>query len=69
MSTRKPPVSEQRIAFEAWFKANNTTVSLVRTGHGYIDNTTRVAWRAWQAASAQPAVQHLPADDTEGGAA
>jgi len=50
MSMRKPPVSEQRIAFESWFKSSHTSANLVRTDKGYIDNTTRVAWRAWQAA-------------------
>jgi hypothetical protein len=54
MSMHKPPASEQRIAFETWYKANDTSANLVRTGKGYIDNTTRVAWRVWQAAPAAP---------------
>jgi hypothetical protein len=54
MATRKAPVSEQRIAFETWYKANNTSANLIRTGKGYVDNTARVAWRAWQAAQPAP---------------
>lgn len=50
MSLYKQPVSDQRIAFEAWYSASHTGVILARTQKGYIDNTTRVAWRAWQAA-------------------
>lgn len=50
MSMYKPPVSPQRIAFEAWYRDNDSGANLVRTGKGYIDSTTRVAWRAWQAA-------------------
>ena len=44
----KPPISPQRKAFEAWFVASNTSACLRRGRKGYIDNTTRVAWRAWQ---------------------
>lgn len=50
MSLYKQPVSDQRIAFEAWYSNSHTSVILARTSKGYIDNTTRVAWRAWQAA-------------------
>ena len=53
MSLYKQPVSDQRIAFEAWYSASNTSVCLIRTQKGYIDNTARVAWRAWQAAIGQ----------------
>jgi hypothetical protein len=76
MSIYKPPVSDERIAFEAWYSASHTSASLDRSSKGYIRETTRVAWRAWQAARAaisacqpQPTVVRLPADDTEGGAA
>jgi hypothetical protein len=50
MNIDKPPVSDERIAFEAWYSASQTSACLVRTGKGYINETTRVAWRAWQAA-------------------
>ncbi len=53
MNIYKPPVSDERIAFEAWYSASHTSVCLVRTGKGYINETTRVAWRAWQAAIGQ----------------
>jgi hypothetical protein len=53
MSISKQPVSDERIAFEAWYSASHTSACLVRTGKGYIDTTTRVAWRAWQAAIGQ----------------
>ena len=53
MSLYKQPVSDQRIAFEAWYSASHTSACLVRTGKGYINETTRVAWRAWQAAIGQ----------------
>lgn len=50
MSLYKQPVSDQRIAFEAWYSGSHTSANLVRTAKGYVDNTARVAWRAWQAA-------------------
>lgn len=50
MSISKQPVSDQRIAFEAWYSASHTSAILARTSKGYISETTRVAWRAWQAA-------------------
>jgi hypothetical protein len=53
MSLYKQPVSEERLAFEAWYSASHTSANLLRTSKGYIDNTTRVAWRAWQAAIGQ----------------
>jgi hypothetical protein len=53
MSIYKSPVSDQRVAFEAWYSASHSSACLVRTDKGYIDNTTRVAWRAWQAAIGQ----------------
>lgn len=53
MSIFKQPVSDQRIAFEAWYSASHTSVCLVRMRKGYINETTRVAWRAWQAAIGQ----------------
>ena len=53
MSNHKPPVSDERIAFEAWYSASHTSAYLVRTRKGYISETTRVAWRAWQAAVGQ----------------
>lgn len=46
MSTTSPT----REAFEAWYRASHTSAILRRSANGYIDNTTRVAWRAWQAA-------------------
>ena len=52
MSLYKQPVSDERIAFEAWYSASHTSVCLIRMRKGYISETTRVAWRAWQAASA-----------------
>jgi hypothetical protein len=52
MSIYKPPVSDERIAFEAWYSASHTSASLARSSKGYIRETTRVAWRAWQAACA-----------------
>lgn len=52
MSIYKQPVSDQRIAFEAWCSASHTSVILARTSKGYISEKTRVAWRAWQAACA-----------------
>ncbi len=62
MSMYKPPVSPQRIAFEAWYRDNDSGANLVRTGKGYIDNTTSVAWRAWQAAqkNGEPAAWVYP---------
>ncbi len=62
MSMYKPPVSPQRIAFEAWYRDNDSGANLVRTGKGYIDSTTRVAWRAWQAAqkNGEPAAWVYP---------
>lgn len=53
MSLYKQPVSDERIAFEAWYSGSHTSANLVRTGKGYISETTRVAWRAWQAAIGQ----------------
>lgn len=53
MSIHKKPVSVERMAFEAWYSGSHTSATLVRTQKGYIDNTTRVAWRAWQAAIGQ----------------
>lgn len=53
MSLYKQPISDQRIAFEAWYSASHTSACLIRTQKGYVDNTTRVAWRAWQAAIGQ----------------
>lgn len=53
MSIYKQPVSDQRIAFEAWYSDSHTAANLVRTRKGYISETTRVAWRAWQAAIGQ----------------
>lgn len=53
MSIYKQPVSDERIAFEAWYSASHTSACLVRTGKGYISETTRVAWRAWRAAIGQ----------------
>jgi hypothetical protein len=50
MSISKQPISDERIAFEAWYSASHTFASLVRTRKGYISETTRVAWRVWQAA-------------------
>lgn len=49
MSTFKPPVSVERKAFEQWYMRSHTGAHTGRTAKGYIDNTTRVAWRAWQA--------------------
>jgi hypothetical protein len=46
MSISKQPVSDERIAFEAWYSGSHTSACLVRTSKGYINNTTRVAWRA-----------------------
>ena len=40
-----------REAFEAWYQASHTTAIIHRSAKGYIDKTTRVAWRAWQAAT------------------
>jgi hypothetical protein len=53
MSIYKKPVSVERMAFEAWYSCSHTSCCLVRTRNGYVDNTTRVAWRAWQAAIGQ----------------
>lgn len=50
MSTTSPA----REAFEAWYRSSHTLANLSRAKKGYIDNTTRVAWRAWQAAISQP---------------
>lgn len=46
--------SSTREAFEAWYRASHTSAILRRSANGYIDNTTRVAWRAWQAAHPKP---------------
>ncbi len=43
--------SLSREAFEAWYQASHTTAIVKRSTKGYIDKTTRVAWRAWQAAN------------------
>ena len=54
MIGKSVPVSPQRIAFEAW-AATQTGVSLYRDPRkGYTSLTTRVAWRAWQAAQGKP---------------
>jgi hypothetical protein len=39
---------ELRVRFEKWYERSHTSANLVRTGKGYIDSTTRVAWRAFQ---------------------
>jgi len=49
----KAPHSDSRTLFEAWFTTSHTSACVVRTRKGYISETTRVAWRAWQAATAQ----------------
>lgn len=52
MSIYKKPLSPERKAFEAWLTASHTGASTTRIGKGYISETTRVAWRAWQARAA-----------------
>jgi hypothetical protein len=39
---------ELRVRFEKWYERSHTSANLLRTGKGYNDNTTRVAWRAFQ---------------------
>ena len=51
MSIYKQPVSDQRIAFEAWYSGSQTCFCLTQDKKGYIKHSTRVAWRAWQAAT------------------
>ena len=43
-------MTPDRESFEAWYTASHTTAIVRRSAKGYIDKTTRVAWRAWQAA-------------------
>lgn len=45
----KDPVSAERKLFETWYTRTHTGAHVGRSAKGYNDNTTRVAWRAWQA--------------------
>ena len=40
--------SPSRVAFERWYKGSHTGANLSRSKKGYNNETTRVAWRAWQ---------------------
>jgi hypothetical protein len=50
--------SPSRVAFERWYRGSHTTVNLHRSKKGYSSETTRVAWRAWQA-SVEPAQDRI----------
>lgn len=39
---------ELRVRFERWYQNTHTSANLSRSAKGYNDNTTRVAWRAYQ---------------------
>lgn len=47
MTIYKIPMSEVRKDFESWLLITHG-IKPVRTRKGYIDNTIRIAWRAWQ---------------------